>query len=257
MAQVIVCPQAMKAFPGFSPEALAFLRNLRRNNRPEWFQPRKEQYDTLITRPMMDLACCLSREFARFAPEYVTPPDKSVFRIYRDTHFSHDKRPYQTHIAAAFARHGAERLRGPCFYFHFTENELLALGGAYAPERDELVTYRSYLSDHYQEIEAILGGENLRRTVGGLHGEQLLRLPRGFCPGHPAEGLLRRKQWYLVSVLDVKLVTTPRLLPELSRRFEAMAPFVTFLNQPFARKTKLKRTAFATLEKRKNCDEQA
>jgi uncharacterized protein (TIGR02453 family) len=94
MAQVIACPQAMKSFPGFSPEALTFLRNLRRNNRRDWFQPRKEQYQALIKVPVLELACCLSREFARFAPDYVTPPLKSVFRIFRNTRFSQDKTPY-------------------------------------------------------------------------------------------------------------------------------------------------------------------
>lgn len=257
MAEVIACPQAMKAFPGFSPDALAFLRNLRRNNRQDWFQPRKEQYEALIRVPMLDLACCLSREFARFAPHYVTPPDKSVFRIYRDKNFSYDRKPYQTHIAAVFARHGADRLRGPCFYFHFTDKELLALGGAYAPECDELLTYRTFLSDHYEEFESILACDKLRQTVGSLHGEQLVRVPKGFCPGHPAAGLLRRKQWYLVSVLDVKLVTTPRLLPELARRFEAMAPVVNFLNQPFASQTKVKRTTFGAFETHKGCRDQA
>lgn len=256
MAQVLACPQAMRSFPGFSREALAFLRNLRRNNRRDWFQPRKEQYEALIRVPMLDLACCLSREFARFAPEYVTPPDKSVFRIYRDTHFSHDKKPYATHIAAIFARHGAERLRGPCFYFHFTENELLALGGVYAPERDELLAYRMFLSDHFRELEEILANGELRETIGELHGEQMVRVPRGFCPGHPAAGLLRRRQWYLASILDANLLTTPRLLPELARRFEIMAPFVNFLNGPFPRKPRLRRTGFAALATTKDCHNQ-
>jgi uncharacterized protein (TIGR02453 family) len=238
MAQVIACPQAMKSFPGFSPEALTFLRNLRRNNRRDWFQPRKEQYQALIKVPVLELACCLSREFARFAPDYVTPPLKSVFRIFRNTRFSQDKTPYKTHIAAVFARQGVERMRGPCFYFHFTDRELVALGGVYLPERDELLAYRNLIRDHYQEFQTILGDQKVRRTVGELQGEQLSRIPRGFCPGHPAGDLLRHKQWYLVSVMDAKLLTTPRLLPELSRRFEAMAPFVQFLNRPFAQKPK-------------------
>ncbi|HEV2964391.1 MAG TPA: DUF2461 family protein, partial [Candidatus Angelobacter sp.] len=38
-------------FPGFSPDALTFLRNLQRNNRREWFQPRKEKYEALIKAP--------------------------------------------------------------------------------------------------------------------------------------------------------------------------------------------------------------
>ena len=256
MAQVIACPQAMRAFPGFSPEALSFLRRLRRNNRRDWFQPRKQQYETLIRMPMLDLACCLSREFARFAPEYVTPPDKSVFRIYRDTHFSHDKKPYATHIAAVFARQGAERLRGPCFYFHFTENELLALGGVYAPERDELLAYRTFLSVHYRELEAILADAKLCETIGGLHGEQMVRVPRDFCPGHPAASLLRRRQWYLASILDARLLTTPRLLPELARRFELMAPFVNFLNRLYPRTQRMKRPSFAGLAPAKGCHDQ-
>lgn len=246
MAQVIACPQAMKSFPGFSPEALTFLRNLRRNNRRDWFQPRKQQYEALIKVPVLDLACCLSREFARFAPEYVTAPDRSVFRIYRhESRFSQDKTPYKTHIAAVFARHGVERMRGPTFYFHFTERELVALGGVYLPERDELLAYRALIRDHYQELQQILAEKNLQRTVGTLQGEQLSRIPRGFCPGHPAEALLRNKQWYLVSVMDPKLLTTPRLLPELSRRFEAMTPFVQFLNRPFAQKPVAKKLSFA------------
>jgi uncharacterized protein (TIGR02453 family) len=243
MAQVIACPQAMKAFPGFSPEALKFLSNLRRNNRSDWFQPRKEQYETLLKVPLLDLACCLSREFARFAPEYVTPPDRSVFRIFRDATFSHNHKPYTTHLAAGFARQGVERMRGPCFYFHFTEKELVALAGVYAPEPDEVRSYRTLISDNYRELEDILAEKSLRRTAGELMGEQLTRVPRGFCPGHPAGGLLRQRQWYLATVLDHRLLTTPRLLPALSRSFEAMAPFVEFMGRPF-HKPRTGRTAF-------------
>ena len=187
MAQVIACPQAMRSFPGFSREALAFLRNLRRNNRQDWFQPRQERYEALIKTPMLDLACCLSREFARFAPHYVMPPHKSVFRIYRDTHFSHDRKPYKTHIAAIFARHGVERLRGPCFYFHFTEKELLALGGAYAPENDELLAYRTFLSEHYQELKRSWPAKNCGGLLADCMVSSSAACPEGFVPAIPRE----------------------------------------------------------------------
>lgn len=252
MAQVLTCPPAMKVFPGFSPEALNFLRNLRRNNRNDWFQPRKEQYETLLKKPLLDLACCLSREFARFSPAYVTPPDRSVFRIYRDANFSHNRKPFKTHLAAGFARQGAERMRGPCFYFHFTERELVALGGAYLPEPDEMRSYRELISENHQELEAILAKKTLRQAAGELEGEQLSRVPRGYCPGHPAAGLLRRKQWYLVAVLDHRLLTTSRLLPELSRHFEAMAPFVEFLGRPF-HKSMAGRSVFLTAAGPQGC----
>jgi uncharacterized protein (TIGR02453 family) len=231
-------------FPGFSPDALTFLRGLKRNNRRDWFQPRKEQYESLIKVPMLELIGCLNAEFARFAPDYVTAPEKSVYRIYRDTRFSPDKTPYKTHISAIFPRNSAVKREGAVFYFHFTEKEVLAFGGVYAPERDELLAYRGLLNESYQEFGQILRNPGLKRALGGLEGEQLSRMPKGFPPDHPAEDLLRRRQWYLESTLDIKLLATPRLLPALARCFALMTPFVEFLNRPFARKPKPKKMMF-------------
>ena len=231
-------------FPGFSPDALAFLRALKRNNRREWFQPRKEKYEKLIKLPMLELVNALNGDFARFAPDYVTPPEKAVYRIYRDTRFSPDKTPYKTHIAAIFPRHTAVKREGAVFYLHFTEKELLAFGGVYGPDRDEVLAYRALLAEHHEEFNKILSDKKLRRGLGGLKGEQLSRMPKGFPTCHPAEGLLRHRQWYLEAVLDIKLLTTRRLAAELARRFEIMAPFVNFMNRPFADKPKPKRLPF-------------
>lgn len=230
-------------FPGFLPDALTFLRSLKRNNRREWFQPRKDKYETLIKKPMLELVDTLNEEFTRFAPDYVTPSQKAVFRIYRDTRFSNDKTPYKTHIAAIFPHHGADRMHGACFYFHFTEKELLAFGGVHAPERDELLAYRSLLQEHYREFEKILKTKAIR-GLGGLQGEQLSRTPKGFPLDHPAEGLLRHRQWYLQSMLDIKLLTTARLAASLAGSFRAMEPFVEFMNRAFARKPRSKKMPF-------------
>src|SRR6266481_4392674 len=183
-------------FPGFPPDAITFLRALRRNNRREWFQPRKEKYEASIKSPMLELIEALNHEFARFAPDYITPPEKAVYRIYRDTRFSPDKTPYKTHIAGIFPRHNAVKRGGAVFYFHFTATDLLAFAGVYAPDRDELKAYRNLL----QEL------------TGGLQGEQLSRMPKGFPLDHPAEELLRQKQWYVECSLDVKLVTSSKMV---------------------------------------------
>jgi uncharacterized protein (TIGR02453 family) len=232
------------AFPGFSPEALRFLRALKRNNRREWFQPRKEKYETLIKLPMMELISALNDEFARFAPDYITPPEKAVYRIYRDTRFSHDKTPYKTHISAIFPRRTAVKREGAVFYFHFTEKDVLAFGGVYSPTRDELLAYRALLAERHEEFEEIVRDKRVRRLTSGLQGEQLSRVPKGFPCDHPAEALLRRRQWHLGSELDIKLLTTAQLLPELARHFAAMASFVEFLNQAFSQKPQRKKMLF-------------
>lgn len=233
-------------FPGFSPDAISFLRALKRNNRREWFQPRKEKYETLIKQPMLELVSCLNQEFSRFAPEYITPPQKALYRIYRDTRFSKDKTPYKTHIAAIFPRHTAVKREGSVFYLHFTEKEVLIFGGVWAPERDELLAYRTLLQEHYEEFQEILADKKLKRLVGGLQGEKLTRMPKGFPVDHPAEELLRHHQWYLEATFDVKILTTSRIVPEVVRHFEVMAPFVEFLNRPLAKeRPKAKKMMFS------------
>jgi uncharacterized protein (TIGR02453 family) len=245
MAQVSLVPEMKKSrFPGFSKDALIFLRALKRNNRRDWFQPRKEKYETLIKAPMLEFVAGVDEELARCAPAYVTPPEKAVYRIYRDTRFSPDKTPYKTHIAAIFPRNTAAKREGAVFYLHFTATELLAFAGVYSPDRDELLAYRSLLRDNHEEFETILNNKSLRKLVGGLQGEQLSRMPKGFPVDHPAEALLRQKQWYLESTLDIGLLTTPRAVPELARRFAVMAPMIEFLNRPFAQKKKLPKMPF-------------
>lgn len=231
-------------FPGFSPNALSFLRNLKRNNRRDWFQPRKHLYETLIKAPMLELIGQLNTQFELFAPAYITPPERALYRIYRDTRFSPDKTPYKTHISAIFPRHNAVKREGAVFYFHFSEKDVLAFGGVYSPEREELLAYRGLLAEHHQELEEILRDRKLRHVVGALQGEQVSRVPKGFAPDHPAESLLRHRQWYLESMLDIKLLTTRRLVPELSRCFAAMMPFVEFMNRAFTRKQKPKKMMF-------------
>lgn len=225
-------------FSGFSPDALAFLRALKRNNRREWFQPRKEKYESLIKAPMLELVDALNHEFERFAPDYITPGPKALYRIYRDTRFSKDKTPYKTHISAIFPRHTATKREGAVFYFHWTEKELLIFGGVYSPERDELLAYRTLIQESHEELEEILGQPALRKAFGKLQGEQMSRVPKGFSADHPAEGLLRQRQWFLESTIDVKAIHSHKVVQELAKRFALMTPFLEYMNRPFAQKKK-------------------
>src|SRR5689334_3481507 len=182
-------PAAGSRFPGFSGEAITFLRGLERNNRREWFQPRKHIYEEQVRTPLEALVNAINSELAEFAPRYVTPVKRAVFRIYRDTRFSKDKRPYKTHVAATFYLQNLAKAAGPCFYFHFTSKELLIFAGVYLPERNELMAIRNLLAERYEAFRQILRGRALRSAMGELKGEQLSRVPKGFDKDHPAEDL--------------------------------------------------------------------
>src|ERR1700688_4637899 len=107
-------------FPGFPPEALTFLRNLKRNNRREWFQPRKEIFETRVKAPMVELVEAVNAALLEFAPDHIADPSKAIYRIYRDTRFSADKTPYKTHIGAIFPRRGLGKHSSAGFYVHLS-----------------------------------------------------------------------------------------------------------------------------------------
>ena len=226
----------MKAsFAGFPQEGTVFLRALRKNNRREWFQPRKQIYEEQVKAPMIELVSALNLEMMAFARDYVSDPKKAIFRIYRDTRFSADKSPYKTHSAAVFAKRGGDRIAGAGFYFGVSPTEIEVAGGAYGPGPQQLLAIRNHLMEHYRAFDRIVRSPGLRKLMGDLRGEQLTRVPRGIPRAHPAADHLRHKQWYFDATLDPSLATTPRLLAELLKRFRAMTPMVEFLNDPLAR----------------------
>jgi len=219
-------------FPGFPPEALTLLRNLKRNNRREWFQPRKEIFETKVKAPMVELVEAINAELLDFAPDHVTDPKKAVYRIYRDTRFSADKTPYKTHIAAIFPHRGLAKHSSAGFYFHLTGKSVGIAAGSYMPGPDELRAMRTWLAENHMAFRK--ASRQPQKLMGKLDGTTAVRMPKGFDAAHPAEDLLRMKQWLYWVELDAKIATTPRLIRELLKRFRAAAPVVAMLNAPLS-----------------------
>jgi uncharacterized protein (TIGR02453 family) len=219
-------------FPGFPPEALQFLRDLKLNNHREWFQPRKQVYEEKVRGPMLELVAALGDEIAEFAPEMVTEPTKAVYRIYRDVRFSPDKSPYKTHIAAVFSPRGLEKHAGAGMYFHISVDEVLVGGGIYAPGPSELLAVRRHLAQQASKLSAILRERQFRSLFKEMTGEKLKRVPKGFPQDHPEGDLLVYKQYLAGTLLPPEIVTTPKLFRELLKHFRAITPFLRFLNEP-------------------------
>ena len=227
-------------FAGFPPEALAFLRAIARNNNREWFLPRKPLFEEKVKRPMWELVEALNASMKEFAPEYVTDPAKAIYRFYRDTRFSKDKSPYKDHIAASFSRRGLP-CGGAGYYVSVSHKEVGIGGGVYMPAPETLLEIRNHLAERHDEFRKITGTRAVERLFGGVQGEQLTRVPKGFAKDHPAEDLLRYKQFLLYVELPAEIAVTPELFVETQKRFRAMAPFVEFLNAPLARAAKAPR----------------
>lgn len=217
----------------FPPEGLKFMRDLARNNRREWFQPRKEIFESAVRGPMFAVAESINAELAKFAPDYITDPKKAVYRIYRDTRFSPDKSPYKTHQAALFTRRGGERRASPGFYFSVSPKELGVAGGIYEPSPEQMLAIRTWLAENHVAFRKIAKAPE--KLMNPLHGESLQRIPKGFAADHPAADLIKMKQWVYYVTLEPELATTPKLVVEVIKRFKVMLPVLEELNKALSR----------------------
>jgi len=229
------------AQPYFTQKTLDFMRQLKRNNRREWFEARREIYERDLKQPMLALIEKITQGMMDYAPAHVRPPQKCMLRIYRDTRFSADKTPYKTNLAAWWTRNGLEKTSGGGYYFHLTATEIIIAAGVYMPEREQLMAIRTFLLDHHLELRRLLNDKKLLRLFTPDHGEMLSRPPKGFPKDHLAMDLLKCRQWAVFARMPAQEALEPDLMKKIAAHFRAAAPLVALLNRPLATAPKEKR----------------
>jgi uncharacterized protein (TIGR02453 family) len=218
--------------PRFTDRTLKFLRALKRNNRREWFNAHKDEYEAHVRQPMIAMVERLAIDFREFAPELVVNPKASLYRIYRDTRFSPDKSPYKTHAAASFPTRGLPKHEGAGLYFHIGCDEVWIGGGMYAPQTPQLVAIREHIAGNVRRLRSIVDSPAFRKQVGALEGEKLSRVPRGYPKDHEAAEYLRHRQFIAGREFAPDFATSPAFYRTLLRIFTEVAPMSRFLNEP-------------------------
>ncbi|MGE0041737.1 MAG: DUF2461 domain-containing protein [Vicinamibacterales bacterium] len=215
----------------FTPKTLAFLRALKKNNDRAWFHARRDQYEAHVREPMARLVERLANDFPAFAPEFQADPKISLFRPWRDTRFSEDKSPLKTNIAAVFPVRALGRMRGAGLYLEVAPQWTWIGGGLYAPDTAQLHAVREHVAANYEELASIVTSPAFRK-IGGLKGEVLTRVPRGFPKDHPAAGYLRHKQFLGFREEPAAFATRPDFYRQLVATFKTLTPMCRFLNGP-------------------------
>lgn len=219
------------AAPRFSAHTLKFLRSLKRNNRREWFNAHRDDYETHVRGPMTAVVERLATDFRSFAPELVASPKISMYRIYRDTRFSENKAPYKTHAAAVFPTRGLAKHEGAGLYFHVSHEDVWIGGGMYSPQPQQLQAVREHIAANLQQLRAIVESPAFARRVK-LEGEKLTRVPRGFPKDHEAAEYLRHRQFIAGCEFPAAFACSPRFYAGLVEVFRCVAPLTRFLNEP-------------------------
>lgn len=214
----------MPAAAYFSPEAFTFLRQLKRHNDREWFAKNRARYQSLIVEPALlfiaDFAPHLY-EISSFFVADARPSRGSLFRIYRDTRFSPDKRPFKTHVGIHFSHSSGEDAHAPVFYLHLEPDNCFAAAGIWHPDNRALTKVRTAIVSNAEQWAGV-------RKKLILEGEKLSRPPRGFDPNHPFIDDLKMKDFVSSVVLTENQICSAKLMRDFISACRTMSPLVEF-----------------------------
>jgi uncharacterized protein (TIGR02453 family) len=234
--------------PAFTPKTLTFLRSLKRNNDRAWFHARRDEYEAHVRGPMTRFVERLADDFRSMAPELAANPKISLFRPWRDTRFSENKTPLKTNIAAVFPHRALGRMNGAGLYFEVAPGWVWICGGIYAPDTGQLQAIREHVAIHHETLHAIVRSNGFRK-LGGLQGDRLTRVPRGFAKDHPAAGYLQYRQFLGIREEEAQFATRPDFYKELVATFKQFLPLCRFLNEPLlARQTNDRQATLLQME---------
>ena len=212
---------------------LQFLKDLAKNNDREWFHTHAHEY-AVAKQNVLDTAQALTAEISCFDPSLShVDPKRCLFRIARDTRFSHDKSPYKPNFGLLLHTLGTKAKAGaPGYYFHIQPNESFVSCGVYCPPPDILRIVRKSIYDNWEEFDAILHPPH-KAAWDGLYrdNDALQRVPPGFSKEHPSASFLMLKHFYLLVPLSDSALQSPDIVKKAAGYYQTMLPFNRFIEE--------------------------
>jgi uncharacterized protein (TIGR02453 family) len=218
-------------FTAFEPGIIDFLRELSANNERDWFQENKHRYDEKVLHPSFGFISQMAPHIKKISPHFEAVPKRiggSLMRVYRDTRFSKDKRPYKTNVGIQFRHKRARDVHAPGFYFHIGLDEVFIAAGTWHPEPAALANIRTRIVEKTPEWRRVVRNQRFAE-VYVLGGESLKRPPRGYPNDHPALEDLKRKDFISVQNFDTEALFLNDICAETANAFAAAKPLVRFL----------------------------
>jgi uncharacterized protein (TIGR02453 family) len=208
----------------FGPEVFVFLRQLKRHNEREWFAKNKARYQTSIVEPALSFISGFAPYLGRISPHFVAdarPTRGSLFRIYRDTRFSPDGRPFKTHVGIHFSHASGKDAHAPVFYLHLEPDSCFVAAGIWHPDNRALTRVRTAIAHDMEQWAKV-------RKKLILEGDKLSRPPRGFDASHPYIDDLKRKDFVTSVPLSEEQVCSAKLMRDFVSACRKMSPLVEF-----------------------------
>ena len=223
-----------KTFPGFPKELFKFLSDLSKNNNREWFNANKERYRSNVVAPVCEFITAVQPALHKISEYYVADPRPhggSMFRIYKDTRFSKDKRPYKDHVGCHFRHIVGKDAHAPGFYMHLAPDEVFFGAGIWKAPNPELHKIRTAIVRNPEQWKKVIKNRSMVKRFGGVDGEGLKRPPKGFDPDHIHVQDLKRKTFFVLQTVKPSSALKPEFIKEVGKAFSTAGPLVKFITE--------------------------
>jgi uncharacterized protein (TIGR02453 family) len=215
----------------FTQDTFDFLSALAANNRREWFDEHKQDYEAAVRAPALNFIGDIAAELAMISPHFLALPRKvggALMRVHRDIRFGKDKRPYKTNIGIQFRHEVGKDVHAPGYYLHIAPDECFVGVGLWRPDATALGKIRDAIVDDGEAWLAARDDKIFNRKFS-LAGDALSQPPRGYAKDHPLLQDLKRKDFIAVASLSDAVVTSKSLRPKVVEHFAGATPYMRYL----------------------------
>jgi uncharacterized protein (TIGR02453 family) len=214
----------------FTRRLFDFLRELKSNNKKEWFDANKDRYVADVRDPLLAFIAASRPRLLEISPYLVADPKPtggSMFRIYRDTRFSKNKEPYKT-VASAFFSHQTGGKDGPGIYLHLAPESCFVGIGLWRPDPASRRRVTDAIASKPEAWRDVASGREFRKLLK-MEGDSLAKLPRQYDPQHPFAEDLKRKDFILVSYFSETQACAKDFIERFDNISRAAAPYLGFI----------------------------
>lgn len=223
----------MTDFTGFDRKLTRFLKELSENNDRDWFNANKARFTAEVQGPALDFVRAVGPRLKAVSRHLVADDRKSggsMMRIYRDTRFSKDKRPYNEHVSFHFQPDAPKGTDVPGLYLRIEPRSATLGTGLWQPQTPALTKIREAIAKNPKAWFKVRDDAAFRDCWGALEdGDMLKRPPRGFDAESPAVDDLRRKSYVAFAKLKTAELRSDDLVETVIARWKASKPLLRYI----------------------------
>lgn len=210
-----------------------FLKNLKKNNKKEWFDTNRGKYES-AKKDVENLSAEIIKRLSAIDESIAhLQPKDCMFRINRDVRFSKDKSPYKTNMGVYFSK-GGKKGNTAGYYFHLEPGNSFIAGGLWMPLPPDLKKVRQEIDYNWDELSKIINSRKFKTVFNDLdrNSEYILsRPPKGYDEHNPAIGFLKMKSFIASFKIPDTDLTSKNLVKKVVVQFELLKPLIDFMNR--------------------------